>query len=97
MNKKIVNMFFKDVFAPNYHTFFFVSDFNELFYTSLCVEQLKQTKKLKLPLNKSNYEVLDLRYFIVHKATKEVVKPTEQIFNKVNRGEALPIDQTEFD
>ena len=41
--------------------------------------------------------MLDLRYFIVHKATKEVVKPTEQILNKVNKGEALPIDQTEFD
>lgn len=46
---------------------------------------------------RSNSQFQDLRYFIVHKATKEVVKPTSQILRRLDEGETLPITQTEFE
>ena len=88
---KSVTALIKDVFAANCHTYFMVTSSNDVFHVPMNLACLKNQKKHKMPV-RCEGDFIDLRYMIVHKQSKEVVRPTPSIMKRLNEGNTLPIE-----
>ena len=86
----------KDVFASNCHTFFMVVYNVDLFWANMNISELRGQKKVKIPL-RSAEEIVDMRYMLMNRVSKEIVRPTLEQQRHVDDGNTLPINQIEYE